>query len=90
MTIYDDAMRTIIELSEKALKALSEICLREKISRAEAIRRAVEAYTSRKAPPSEEAFGIWRSRDVDSLEYQDTLRAEWVVSERRHRYKRPR
>ena len=84
------AMRTIIELSEKALKALSEICEREKISRAEAIRRAVEAYTSRKAPTTDEAFGIWRSRNLDSLKYQEALRADWAVSERRHRYKRPR
>lgn len=84
-------MRTIIDLPEKALKALSEICQREGISRAEAIRRAVEAYTSRKAPtPDDEAFGIWRARGVDSLKYQDALRAEWAVGECRHRYKRPR
>lgn len=83
-------MRTIIELPEKALKALSDICQREKISRAEAIRRAVEAYTSRKQPTTDEAFGIWRSRDLDGLEYQEALRTEWAVSERRHRYKRSR
>jgi hypothetical protein len=83
-------MRTIIELPAKALKALSDICQREKISRAEAIRRAVEAYTSRKQPTTDEAFGIWSSRRVDGLQYQETLRAEWAVSERRHRYKRSR
>jgi hypothetical protein len=84
------AMRTIIELPEKALKALSAICQKEKISRAEAIRRAVEAYTNRKRPTTDEAFGIWRSRRMDGLEYQEALRAEWAVSERRHRYKRSR
>ncbi len=84
------AMRTIIELPEKALKALVEICKKEKISRAEAIRRAVDLYTSRKRPTTDEAFGIWRSRRMDGLKYQETLRAEWAVGERRHRYKRSR
>ena len=84
------AMRTIIELPEKALKALSAICQKEKISRAEAIRRAVEVYTSRKPQTTDEVFGIWRSRRMDGLEYQEALRAEWAVSERRHRYKRSR
>jgi hypothetical protein len=83
-------MRTIIELPEKALKALAAICEKEKISRAEAIRRAVEAYTSRRQPATDEAFGIWRARDVDGLEYQEALRTEWAVGERRHRYKRSR
>ena len=74
----------------KALKALGEICEKEKISRAEAIRRAVELYTDRKRLMTDEAFGIWRSRRVDGLQYQEALRAEWAVSERRHRYKRSR
>jgi hypothetical protein len=83
-------MRTIIELPEKVLKALSGICRREKISRAEAMRRAVEAYTSRKQPTTDEAFGIWRTRDLDGLAYQEALRTEWAISKRRHRYKRSR
>jgi polyphosphate kinase len=42
MTYYDDAVRTIIELPEDQLGALDGICRRESISRAEAIRRAVD------------------------------------------------
>ena len=83
-------MRTIIELPEKALKALAAICQKDKISRAEAIRQAVEAYTNRKQPTTDEAFGIWRSRRIDGLKYQEALRAEWAVSEGRRRYKRSR
>ncbi len=43
MTYYDDAMRTIVDLPDEQVEALAELCEREKISRAEAIRRAVAA-----------------------------------------------
>jgi len=42
MTLDDDVMRTIIELPDAQLESLSRLCRREKISRAEAIRRAVD------------------------------------------------
>ncbi|MFZ5876184.1 MAG: ribbon-helix-helix protein, CopG family [Nitrospirota bacterium] len=77
-------MRTSIELPDNALKALEEICRRQKISRAEAIRRAIAAYSRRAHPQTNEAFGIWRSRRPDGLEYHETLRAEWVVQEGSH------
>ena len=41
MTFCDDVMRTIVEIPESQLKGLSRLCRRERISRAEAIRRAV-------------------------------------------------
>jgi metal-responsive CopG/Arc/MetJ family transcriptional regulator len=78
MTSYDAAMRTIVDLPEDQLRALSEVCRRDKISRAEAIRRAVAQY-ARRRPPGERdrAFGLWRRRRLDSLQYQRKLRREW-------------
>jgi hypothetical protein len=72
-------MRTIIELPQDQLDALDGICRQESISRAEAIRRAVDLLVrDRAASASHTAFGLWRSaRTVDGLRYQERLRREW-------------
>jgi hypothetical protein len=79
MTCDDDAMRTIIDLPEDQLDALDRICRRDSISRAEAIRCAVDLLVrDRAAAASQTAFGLWRaSRPVDGLKYQERLRHEW-------------
>ena len=79
MTCYDDAVRTIIDLPDDQLDALDGICRRESISRAEAIRRAVDLLVrDRAAAGSPAAFGLWRGAGaVDGLSYQDRLRREW-------------
>ena len=78
MTAYDDAMRTIVSLPEDQLRALAELCRREGISRAQAIRLAVERFTQEELRRSQEdAFGLWRGRGVDGLEYERRLREEW-------------
>ncbi len=70
-------MRTIIDLPERQLAALAELCEQEKISRAEAIRRALDAMLSEKhAVTREEAFGSWAPRG-DSRGTVDALREEW-------------
>ena len=67
-----------MDLPDEQLKALAEICRRQGISRAEAVRRAVAEFASRRAAPSaDEAFGLWRRRGVDGLAYQRRLRREW-------------
>lgn len=71
-------MRTIIDLPEDQLRALDGVCRQERISRAEAIRRAVAEHLRRyHASDAKRAFGIWRGRQVDGLKYQETLRREW-------------
>ena len=74
-------MRTIIELPEEQIRELSEITRRERISRAEAIRRAIAAYLHSQASRSEaaeKAFGSWKGRRRgDGLRYEDRLRDEW-------------
>ena len=71
-------MRTIIDLPEDQVQKLDRARERSGISRAEAIRRAVDQYLSVQLPDAEdEAFGIWRDRGIDSLEYERKLREEW-------------
>jgi hypothetical protein len=92
MTCYDDAMRTIIELPDDQLQQLDRICRREAISRAEAIRQAVDLLVrERTARASHAAFGLWRRAGAaDGLRYQERLRREWSVPASGHRSDRPR
>jgi hypothetical protein len=75
-------MRTIIDLTDEQLARLEEVAEREGISRAEAIRRAVDAAYAHVAAGSsgaarEAAFGLWKGRKIDALRYVDGLRDEW-------------
>ncbi len=68
-------MRTIIDLPDEHVAALDELCRRERISRAEAIRRAVARYLEECAiADADDAFGMWRHRAIDALAYEDELR----------------
>ena len=70
--------RTIISLPADQLQGLDAVCRRERVSRAEAIRRAVAAYLGpAQAADARRAFGLWRGRRGEGLAYQDRLRREW-------------
>jgi hypothetical protein len=74
----DVIMRTIVELPDDQVTALDTWCVREGVSRAEGVRRAVGEYLLRdRAATTAAAFGLWRGRKLDGLSYQKTLRAEW-------------
>ena len=82
MTSDDDAVRTIIELPDTQIKALARFCRREGISRAEAIRRAVDALVAGNEKIEAQqnlraGFGLWRGRQPDGREYVAALREEW-------------
>lgn len=71
-------MRTIIDLPDHQLAALADLCEREGISRAEAVRRALDAMLAEKqARDREAAFGSWAPRG-DSRAAVDALREEWT------------
>ena len=75
-------MRTIIDLTNEQTQGLSQLCQKEHISRAEAIRRAVEKYLTQNQGTSEnlnQAFGLWRrkKKSVDGIQYQQQLRSDW-------------
>lgn len=71
-------MRTIIDIPATMLDEIDALAKREKLSRAEAIRRAMAEYVEKRSlPKTDAAFGIWKSRKIDPLAYEDTLRKEW-------------
>jgi hypothetical protein len=70
-------MRTIIDLSDAQLERLAAWCGQEGISRAEAIRRAVDALVKSAPGGARAAFGLWRRRAADGLAYERALREEW-------------
>lgn len=74
---YHIYMRTIIEIPEEDIKKLDVLCHTFRISRAEAIRRAVNQYLVENRPDMEDAFGIWKKRKIDSLRYEKGIRKEW-------------
>jgi metal-responsive CopG/Arc/MetJ family transcriptional regulator len=80
MTWYDDGMRTIIELTDKQLEQLKHYCERERISRAEAVRRGVDRIVSEQEEKDRAfraSFGAWKDLNIDALEYVRDLRDEW-------------
>ena len=71
-------MRTIIDVPPDQLLALDGLCIREGISRAEAIRRAIAEHLLRNpAPDRRAAFGLWKGRGIDGLAHQEAIRKEW-------------
>lgn len=67
-----------MDLPEEQIASLAELCEQERISRAEAVRRAVADYLkARHANEQGSFFGVWRNRGIDGIEYQRTLRDEW-------------
>ena len=72
-------MRITINLADDQARRLAEVCRREGVSRAEAIRRAVADYLDARCPRErEDVFGLWRNRRIDGLEYERRRRNEWV------------
>ena len=72
-------MRTIIELPQEQLMLLDALCRRENISRAEAIRRAIDGMLAgRSKADAAGAFGIWRDRGADAAAELERLRDEWA------------
>ncbi len=73
-------MRTLVDIPEKHLTDLRRIGEAKKRSRAALIREAIDAYVVANKPntkPIDEAFGLWKDKKIDSLEYQRKLRDEW-------------
>jgi len=71
-------MRTLVDIPAEELELFNGVAIKLDISRAEFVRRAISLYLApHRADPAVEAFGIWRGRPVDGLEYQERMRGEW-------------
>ncbi len=82
------SMRTLVDIPEKQLEDLGTICAAKNLSRAEAVRQAIDAYIEQNRISRDSAFGIWRDQPIalpgderplppDGLAYQERLREEW-------------
>ena len=71
-------MRTLVDIEKPQLEKLDQHASRHKRSRAAVIRQAVAEYLKKHEEGGlKEAFGLWRDREVDGLEYQEKMRSEW-------------
>jgi len=70
-------MKTLIEIPENQVQSLSGLCKRFNISRAEAIRRAIDLFVQKNQSQTADVFGIWKDKNGDGLNYQNQLRDEW-------------
>ena len=57
--------RTIVDIPASQLTEIDSYCRRLGISRAEAVRRALEAYLERGADLRADGFGLWTDNRVD-------------------------
>ena len=75
-------MRTIIDLEDSQASRLDAWAKAEKVSRAEAVRRAVNLMLERVAAPQGTGFGLWAQGNTvpperDGLVLQRAMRDEW-------------
>ena len=76
------SMRILVDIPDLKIKALTLMSKQRRVSRAALVREAVSAYIdanshAEKHAAREAAFGLWKRRGVDGLEYQKKIRAEW-------------
>lgn len=69
--------RILVDLPNHHVDELGDIARREKLPRAEIIRKAVAAYIEGNKTVTASAFGIWKKRKVDGIDYQEGARSEW-------------
>jgi metal-responsive CopG/Arc/MetJ family transcriptional regulator len=70
--------RILVDLPDSQVEDLAVIVKAEQRPRAAVIRDAIEAYISqRKQAHGADVFGLWKSRKIDGIAYQQELRSEW-------------
>ena len=76
------SMRTIIDIPENMLDELDSIRTRHECSRASIIREAIQSFLKKQPNKSnfDEAFGAWKERGLDGVDYQNEWRGEWESS----------
>ena len=94
---YDRLMRVAVTFTAAQIQALNAYAKRNGISRAEAVRRAVdrfldseEARRAIREDALEQAFGIWKYRGIDTDSFLAELRVDWDAREREFRGALPR
>lgn len=76
--IYDNPMRTLVDIPDAQIAELGAVCERLKQPRAAVVRAAISEYLARHHRPADaDAFGLWGLTARDGLDYQREVRAEW-------------
>ena len=71
-------MKTVVELPEEQIEALKRLSERSRLPRAALVRQAVaEFLLLHQGKTDGEAFGLWKNRKLDGLDYQRRLREKW-------------
>ena len=71
-------MRTVIDIPNNLVESLDRIGAANNHSRAALIREAIIDFLQTKSiSQAEAAFGLWKARKIDGLDYQNDLRKEW-------------
>jgi metal-responsive CopG/Arc/MetJ family transcriptional regulator len=73
-------MRTIVDIPDEQIKILNQLSKKKKTSRANIIRLALTEYIANyknNKKGYEDAFALWKDKNLDSLSYQKKLRDEW-------------
>ncbi|CDU32691.1 TPA: hypothetical protein P6R47_003812 [Escherichia coli] len=73
-----DMGRIILDLSNEVIKQLDDLEVQRNLPRTELLREAVDQYlVNQSQTVRTSAFGIWKGREEDGVEYQRKLRGEW-------------
>ena len=71
-------MRTIVEIPDGKLDEISRYCKVRGISRAKAIRDAIEMMLTEKGVlEREKGFGLWREKKLEAGKFLAGIRGEW-------------
>ena len=71
-------MRALVDMNDAQINALDTLAKRMRQSRAALIRAAIDEYLARhRREQVEDGFGLWGTRKVDGLAYQEKTRSEW-------------
>ena len=71
-------MRTIVDIPDEKLDALSDYCSKKSISRAKAIRDAIGVLLEEKGGMDrEKGFGLWKGKKFEASQFLDEIRGEW-------------
>ena len=69
--------RTIIDIPDTQLRDLDALCESLRISRAEAVRRAVEHFLRHARDGSGDGFGLWRHDYPEPAEVRRAIEEHW-------------
>ncbi|TRW16698.1 ribbon-helix-helix domain-containing protein [Glacieibacterium frigidum] len=77
-------MRTIIDIPDEQLRRVDTIARRRNWSRAATVRKALEQFVESQPDDFDavldKAIAAWSHIEIDGLEWQQRLRAEWDSS----------